>query len=144
MCFPGLWVSLFPGRFPSSWAPLSRFSYSTASSSVVLAVASGSCLLLLWGASSYSLSRLIAYFCFLGRLFRKFSWFQGFLSYFSDLLFYRSQSCLGLLWFLVFLSIQLLGFSVTSSHCGVSHFLTWSLFLSVPRFCTWMVRPPSS
>ena len=58
-----------PWPFPSSWAPLSRFLYSTASSSVVLAVASGSCLLLLWGASSYSLSRLVSSFCFLGRLF---------------------------------------------------------------------------
>ena len=79
VCFPGLWVSLFPGS-SSSWAPLSRFSYSTASSSVVLAVASGSCLLLLWGASSYSLSHLVSCFCFLQRLFRLFSWFQGFLS----------------------------------------------------------------
>ena len=39
------------------------------------------------------------------------------------------------------MSIPLLGFSVTSSDCGVLHFLTWSLFLSVPRFCTWMVSP---
>ena len=99
------------------------------------AVASGSCLLLLWGASSYSLSRVVSCFCFLGRLFRLFSWFQGFLSYFSDLVFCSSQSCLGLQWFLV-LSIPLLGFSVTSSHCGVSHLLTWSLFLSAPGFCT--------
>ena len=98
---------------------------------MVLAVASGSCLLLLWGASSYSLSRLVSCFCFLGRLFRQFSWFQGFLSYFSDLVFCRSQSCLGLQWFLVFLSIPLLGFSVTSSHCGVSHLLTWSV-----HFCS--------
>ena len=36
-----------PWQFSSSWAPLSRFSYSTASSSMVLAVASGSCLLIL-------------------------------------------------------------------------------------------------
>ena len=66
---------------------------------MVLAVASGSCLLLLWGASSYSLSRLVSCFCFLRRLFRLFSWFQGFLSYFSDLVFCSSQSCLGLQWF---------------------------------------------
>ena len=32
------------------------------------------------------------------------------------------------------MSIPLLGFSVTSSHCGVSRLLTWSLFLSVPRY----------
>ena len=32
------------------------------------------------------------------------------------------------------MSIPLLGFSVTSSHCSVSRLLTWSLFLSVPRF----------
>ena len=70
----------------------------------------------------------------MGRLFRQFSWFQGFLSYFPALGFCRSRSCLGLVWFLVFLSIPLLGFSVTSSRCGVSHLLTWSLFLSVPRF----------
>ena len=66
---------------------------------MVLAVASGSCLLLLWGASSYSLSRLVSCFCFLRRFFRLFSWFQGFLSYFSDLVFCSSQSCLGLQWF---------------------------------------------
>ena len=36
--------------------------------------------------------------------------------------------------FLIFLSFPLLGFPVTSSHCGVSSLLTWSLFLSVPRF----------
>ena len=32
------------------------------------------------------------------------------------------------------MSFPLLGFSVTSSHCGVSRLLMWSLFLSVPRF----------
>ena len=32
------------------------------------------------------------------------------------------------------MSFPLLGFSLTSSHCGVSRLLTWSLFLSVPRF----------
>ena len=36
--------------------------------------------------------------------------------------------------FLVFLSFPLLGFPVTSSHCGLSRLLMWSLFLSVPRF----------
>ena len=142
VCFPGLWVSLFPGRlprprllFPGSrnlqlpppW--YSRLDPAFCSSGVLHPTLS----------HDWSLC-----FCFLGRLFRQFSWFQGFLSYFSDLVFCRSQSCLGLQWFLVFLSIPLLGFSVTSSHCGVSHLLTWSLFLSVPRFCTWMVRPPSS
>ena len=66
---------------------------------MVLAVASRSCLLLLWGSSSYSLSRLVSCFRFLRRLFRLFSWFQGFLSYFSDLVFCSSQSCLGLQWF---------------------------------------------
>ena len=35
---------------------------------------------------------------------------------------------------LVFLSIPLLGFSVTSSHCGVSHFLTWSCSFLFPDF----------
>ena len=45
------------------------------------------------------LSRLVSCFCFLRRLFRLFSWFQGFLSYFSDLVFCSSQSCLGLQWF---------------------------------------------
>ena len=32
------------------------------------------------------------------------------------------------------MSIPLLGFSVTSSQCSVSRFLTWFLFLSVTRF----------
>ena len=143
VCFPGLWVSLFlcrlprPGllflgsrhlQLPPPW--FSRWRLDPT-------------FLLLWCASSYSLSRLVSCFCFLGRLFREFSWFQGFLSSFSALGFYRSQSCLGLQWFLVFLSIPLLGFSVDSSLCGVSRLLTWSLFLSVPRFLpVWFVLRP--
>ena len=35
---------------------------------------------------------------------------------------------------LVFLSIPLLGFSVNSSHCSVSHFLTWSCSFLFPYF----------
>ena len=35
---------------------------------------------------------------------------------------------------LVFLSIPLLGFSVTSSHCGVSHFPLWSCSFLFPDF----------
>ena len=119
----------------SSWAPLSRFSSSAASSSPRYSRwRLDPAFLLLWCASSSSLSRLVSCFCFLGWLFRAFSKFRGFLSSFSDLGFCRSQSCLGLQLFLVFLSFPLLGFPFTSSPCGVSRLLMWSLFLSVPRF----------
>ena len=53
VCFPGLWVSLFPGSFlvlGSSFPVLIFYSFLLRGT----AVASGSCLLLLWGASSYS------------------------------------------------------------------------------------------
>ena len=53
VCFPGLWVSLFPGSFlvlGSSFPVLVFYSFLLRGT----AVASGSCLLLLWGASSYS------------------------------------------------------------------------------------------
>ena len=98
VCFPGLLVSLFPGSFlvlGSSFPVLVFYSFLLRGT----AVASGSCLLLLWGASSYSHVWSLVCFCFLRRLFRLFSWFQGFLSYFSDLVFCSSQSCLGLQWF---------------------------------------------
>ena len=78
VCFPGLWVFLFPCRLPrpgllfpgSRHLPLpppwfSRWHLDPA-------------FLLLWCASSYSLSRLVSCFCFLGRLFREFVWLQGF------------------------------------------------------------------
>ena len=53
VCFPGLWVSLFPGSFlvlGSSFPVLVFYSFLLRGT----AVASGSYLLLLWGASSYS------------------------------------------------------------------------------------------
>ena len=80
VCFPGLWVSLFPCRlprpgllFPGSrhlQLPPPRYSRWHLDPAF----------LLLWCASSYSLSRLVSCFCFLGRLFRALSRFQGFLS----------------------------------------------------------------
>ena len=90
VCFAGLWISLFPGRLPcpgllfpgsrnlqlpSPW--YSRWHLDPAFCSS--------------GVLHPAISRLVSCFCFLGRLFRQFSWFQGFLSYFSDLVFCRSQ-----------------------------------------------------
>ena len=132
-----------PLPIPSSWAPLSRFSSSAAFSSPRYSRwRLDPAFLLLWCAFSYSLSRLVSCFCFLGRLFRTLSKFQDFLSSFLPLV--SVGLSLGLQLFLVFLSFPLLGFPVTSSHCGVSHFLTWSLFLSVPRFLVpgWFVLRP--
>ena len=97
VCFPGLWVSLFPGSFlvlGSSFPVLVFYSFllrGTRSGFWILPSAPLGCFFLL--------SRLVSCFCFLRRLFRLFSWFQGFLSYFSDLVFCSSQSCLGLQWF---------------------------------------------
>ena len=72
---------LIPLPFPSSWAPLSQFSSSAASSSPRYSWwRLDPAFLLLWCASSYSLSRLVFCFCFLGRLFRALSRFRGFLS----------------------------------------------------------------
>ena len=97
VCFPGLWVSLFPGSFlvlGSSFLVLVFYSFllrGTRGGIWILPSAPLGCFILL--------SRLVSCFCFLRRLFRLFSWFQGFLSYFSDLVFCSSQSCLGLQWF---------------------------------------------
>ena len=143
VCFPGLWVSLFPCRLPRPGLLFPGSHHLQLPPPWYSRWRLDPAFLLLWCASSYCLSRLVSCFCFLGLLFREFSWFQGFLSSFSALGFCRSQSCLGLQWFLVFLSIPLLGFSVNSSLCGVSRLLTWSLFLSVPSFVpVWFVLPP--
>ena len=97
VCFPGLWVSLFPGNFlvlGSSFPVLVFYSFllrGTRGGIWILPSAPLGCFILL--------SRLVSCFCFLRRLFRLFSWFQGFLSYFSDLVFCSSQTCLGLQWF---------------------------------------------
>ena len=97
VCFPGLWVSLFPGSFlvlGSSFPVLVFYSFllrGTRGGIWILPSAPLGCFILL--------SRLVSCFCFLRRLFRLFSWFQGFLSYFSDLVFCSSQSSLGLQWF---------------------------------------------
>ena len=97
VCFPGLWVSLFPGSFlvlGSSFPVLVFYSFllrGTRGGIWILPSAPLGCFILL--------SCLVSCFCFLRRLFRLFSWFQGFLSYFSDLVFCSSQSCLGLQWF---------------------------------------------
>ena len=75
-----------PLPITSSWAPLSRFSSSAASSSPRYSRwRLDPAFLLLWCASSSSLSRLVSSFCFLGRLFRALSRFRGFLSYFLTL-----------------------------------------------------------
>ena len=96
MCFPSLWVSLFPGSFlvlGSSFPVLVFYSFLLRGT----AVASGSCLLLLWGASSYShVWSLVSVSC------------DGFSDcsvgskvslFLSDLVFCSPQSCLGLQWF---------------------------------------------
>ena len=128
----------------SSWAPLSRFSSSAASSSLEYPLwLLEPVFLLLLCASSYS--RLASCFCFLGCVFQALGMFRGFLSYFSGLSISRSTTCFGLELFLDFLSFRLLGFPVLFSPCGVSHLTTLSLFLSVPWFLMgWIVRPPSS
>ena len=70
-----------PLPIPSSWAPLSRFSSSAASSSPRYSRwRLDPAFLLLWCAPSYSLSRLVSCFRFLGWLFRALSRFRGFLS----------------------------------------------------------------
>ena len=97
VCFTGLWASLFPGSFlvlGSSFPVHVFYSFllrGTRGGVWILPSAPLGCFILL--------SRLVSYFCFLRRLFRLFRWFQGFLSYFSDLVFCSSQSCLGLQWF---------------------------------------------
>ena len=97
VCFPGLWVSLFPGSFlvlGSSFPVLVFYSFllrGTRGGIWILPSAPLGCFI--------PLSRLVSCFCFLRRLFRLFSWCQGFFSYFSDLVFCSSQSCLGLQWF---------------------------------------------
>ena len=144
VCFPGLWVSLFPGslprpgllfpgsrdlQLPPPWYSRWHLDPAFCSSRVLHPTLSH-----VWSLVSVSWDGFSD--CSVGS--------KVFSLTFLTLFFCSSQSCLGLQWFLVFLSIPLLGFSVTSSHCGVSHLLMWSLFLSVPGFCTWVVRPPSS
>ena len=96
VCFPGLWVSLFPGSFlvlGSSFPVLVFYSFLLRGT----AVASGSCLLLLWGASSYShVWSLVSVSC---DGFSDCSVGSKVFSYFSGLVFCSSQSCLGLQWF---------------------------------------------
>ena len=77
VCFPGLWVSLFPGSFlvlGSSFPVLVFYSFLLRGTRggiwILLSAPLGCCILL---------SRLVSCFCFLRRLFRLFSWFQGFL-----------------------------------------------------------------
>ena len=93
VCFPGLWVSLFPGSFlvlGSSFPVLVFYSFLLRGT----AVASGSCLLLLWGASSYShVWSLVSVSC---DGFSDCSVGSKVFSYFSVLVFCSSQSCLGL------------------------------------------------
>ena len=68
-----------PLPITSSWAPVSRFLSSAASSSPRYSRwRLDPAFLLLWCASSYSLSRLVSCFCFLGRLFRALSRFPRF------------------------------------------------------------------
>ena len=77
VCFPGLWVSLFPGSFlvlGSSFPVLVFYSFllrGTRGGIWILPSAPLGCFILL--------SRLVSCFCFLRRLFRLFSWLQGFL-----------------------------------------------------------------
>ena len=80
VCFPGLWVSLFPGSFlvlGSSFPVLVFYSF----------LLRGTC-----GGIWILPSAPLGFFILLSptslrRLFRLFSWLQGFLSYFSDLVF---------------------------------------------------------
>ena len=80
VCFPGLWVSLFPGSFlvlGSSFPVLVFYSF-------LLRGTRGG----IWILPSAPLGFFILLSpTSLRRLFRLFSWFQGFLSYFSDLVF---------------------------------------------------------
>ena len=98
MCFPGLWVSLFPGSFlvlGSSFPVLVIYGFllrGTRGGIWILPSAPLRCFILLSLTSGLL-------FLFLATVFRLFSWFEGFFSYFSDLVFCSSQSCLGLQWF---------------------------------------------
>ena len=119
----------------SSWAPLSRFASSAASSSPGYSLwLLDPAFVLLLCASSYSLLAACLLFLFLGTCFPGPRYVPGFSLLFSGLSISRSPTCFGLELFLGFLSFRLLGFPVLSSPCGVSRLTPLSLFLSVPRF----------
>ena len=98
VCFPGLWVSLFPGSFlvlGSSFPVLVFYSF-------LLRGTRGG----IWFLPSAPLGCFIQLsltsgllFLFLATAFPTVQLVPRFLSYFSDLVFCSSQSCLGLQWF---------------------------------------------
>ena len=98
VCFPGLWVSLFPGSFlvlGSSFPVLVFYSFllcGTRGGIWFLPSAPLGCFILLSLTSGLL-------FLFLATAFPTVQLVPRFLSYFSDLVFCSSQSCLGLQWF---------------------------------------------
>ena len=128
----------------SSWALLSRFLSSAASSSPGYSLwLLDPAFLLLLCAPPPLYSRLVSGFCSWDG-FSRHSVFSEVFSLFADLSFSRSPSWFGLELLLVCLSFPLLGFLVLSSPCGVLLLTTWSLFLSVHRFIWigWFVLRP--